>query len=310
MIQEITDNLFLIDTIMVNREKYTSVYLLRGEKGAVVFDSAVSTTVVNIIEGVISAGVDMREIKYLCLSHAHYDHAGGASELIDSLKEGGNSHVKAVCSKTASIYLGRQDILDKLIIAGKDGEGVLSGNMAPIKNDDFMIVQDKDIIDLGDVKIKCIDSPGHAKGHIAFHVPEKDFVFTGDCCGLLCREKDGTCVAVPTMFNPEYTHDVYINTVEKIIDLNVGKVCFAHFGYPENPTEVLKKSIDLAQKIRSIVKEHYDEKISEEYCIKKLEDMIGEVMLSLYHTPKRVRFDLKCFIDANITDIKRSLKKD
>ncbi len=306
MIREITDNLFLIDTIMVNREKYTSVYLLRGENGAVVFDSAISTTVGNILEGILNSGADTMKIKYLCLSHSHYDHAGGASQLVASLRESGNSEIKVVCSKTTSVYLGRQDILDKLILAGKNGEGALSGKMDPIADDDFMVVEDKDVIDLGDVKINCIDTPGHAKGHIAFHVPEKDFIFTGDCCGLLCRKKDGTFVAVPTMFNPEYTHDVYINTVKKIIDMNVGKVGFAHFGVPDDPASVLAKSLELAEEIRTVVKEHFEEKTSEEECIKKLENMVGEVMLSLYHTPKRVRFDLKCFIDANITDLKRS----
>jgi glyoxylase-like metal-dependent hydrolase (beta-lactamase superfamily II) len=305
MAEKITDNLFLIDTIMVNRKKYTSVYLLRTESGAVVFDSAVSTTVGNIIEGIFTAGVDPQEVKYLCLSHAHYDHAGGASQLIEVLHESGNSEVKAVCSKTASIYLGREDILEKLLLAGKNGEGVLSGKMDPIAEKDFRIIEDNDVIDLGDVKINCIDTPGHAKGHIAFHIPAQDFIFTGDCCGLLCREKDGTCVAVPTMFNPEYTHDVYINTVRKIIDLNVGKVGFAHFGLPDDPSAVLSKSIELAEEIRSIVKDHFDERISEEECMKILEDLVGEVMLSLYHTQKRVRFDLKCFIDANMTDLKR-----
>ena len=51
-------------------------------------------------------------------------------------------------------------------------------------------VQDGDTIEIGSVKAQVIETPGHTKGHVSYHIPEEKLVFVGDTlfsvgCGKL-----------------------------------------------------------------------------------------------------------------------------
>ena len=63
---------------------FTSVFLIRTPKGALLFDTA--STEVDIREGVLpwlrSRNVSAEELKYVFVSHAHEDHAGGLAALL------------------------------------------------------------------------------------------------------------------------------------------------------------------------------------------------------------------------------------
>lgn len=96
-------------------------------------------------------------IKYILLTHGHADHTGAIKEL----KEEYN----------VPVYVNLED--RKMM---QDGES-LFGTMWKQTPADREIKQG-DVLTLGNLEIKCIETPGHTPGGMCFLV--KNVVFTGD----------------------------------------------------------------------------------------------------------------------------------
>src|SRR5688572_12246138 len=60
---------------------YVSVWLLTTPQGHILFDSAQEPFVDHVIENIEKTGVNLRDIKYIVLSHGHMDHVGGAERI-------------------------------------------------------------------------------------------------------------------------------------------------------------------------------------------------------------------------------------
>lgn len=75
---------------------WVSIYLLDTKEGLLLIDTAMAQTVYLTLEGVRKLGFDPRDIRWILLSHAHYDHCGGAAEI---------AHYS-----DAEIYLGKEDM--------------------------------------------------------------------------------------------------------------------------------------------------------------------------------------------------------
>lgn len=302
MVEKVNENIYLVDTLFSNRRGDTSVFLLKGEHTAIL-DSGVSVTAENIILGMQEAGVGPEDIAYIGLTHAHYDHAGGAHELLRLLRELGNQNVQVACAKKPSVYLSRADILEKLIDFGRASYGELAGVMEPIAEEDFLILEDGDVMDLGPFSIRAIDTPGHAKGHLVFHAPELDFIFVGDACGIMGRDKDGTPIIVPTSFPPEYSYDIYINTIERIAAMGVSRMGFAHFGILEDPVPALERAVETAETFRRMTADMLAGRCSKEDLVDELDKRFGEAMLSLSYDHDRVRLLFDALVQGNVVDL-------
>lgn len=97
------------------------------------------------------------QVKFILLTHGHLDHVGA----VDSLKE--KYHVP--------VYISGKD---KLLMKGRES---VFGNLWNTNEEDKDI-KDGDVLELGNLKIKCIETPGHTPGGMCFLV--NNVVFTGD----------------------------------------------------------------------------------------------------------------------------------
>lgn len=303
-IEKINENLFQIDTLMSGRAGYTSVFLVRGERAAIL-DAGVSINARTILQAVESAGVALDEIACIAITHAHYDHAGGAHELLRILHEKGNSDVKIACSIKPSIYLSRADICEKLMRSGTATEGDMAGDMLAINKEFFTVLEDGDSIDLGGITIRALATPGHANGHLAFHVPEIDFLYAGDACGLLARSDDGSSTIAPTAFAPEYKHKTYIKTLRMIADFPARLIGFAHFGVVENPADALAHALETTEMTRTMVIEMLEDKRTRDGVLDELEAKFGNHFASLYPDRGRRMLMLKSLIAGHVNELKK-----
>lgn len=64
---------------------FTTVFLIKTEEGAVLFDTATYPTDADeyIVPALKAAGVDANSLAYIVISHSHRDHAGGLARLLE-----------------------------------------------------------------------------------------------------------------------------------------------------------------------------------------------------------------------------------
>ena len=111
------------------------------------------------------------EIKYIILTHAHFDHIYCIDSWVNQTKAEvivGKDEAYALNDSYANCY--------RLFFNTERG---YSGAYLP--------VSENDVLELGDEKIKIIDTPGHTKGGISLLVSDRvfvgDLVFSGNSYG-------------------------------------------------------------------------------------------------------------------------------
>jgi glyoxylase-like metal-dependent hydrolase (beta-lactamase superfamily II) len=94
------------------------------------------------------------KVKYILLTHGHVDHVGGVVDLKRKYN--------------VPFYIHKAD--EEMIMMGTEVFGDL-----PVADG---YIKEGDIITFGNLKVKCIHTPGHTPGGVCFLIEDK--VFTGD----------------------------------------------------------------------------------------------------------------------------------
>ncbi|MEI6636013.1 MAG: MBL fold metallo-hydrolase [Planctomycetota bacterium] len=150
-------------------------YLIDGGSEWAMIDAGAGVDASAMVRGIAAAGVDADRLRHALVSHAHADHAGGAA----ALREQFGLDVHASPEVAAILRSGDEQA------AGVD-IGKAQGSYAP----DYVYratevageLVDGDRVQVGDVTIEAIVTPGHSIGHRAYlvHSPGRRDLFTGD----------------------------------------------------------------------------------------------------------------------------------
>lgn len=152
----------ILKTIKINTllKDYTNCYIIHDQetKETIVIDPA--GDVDNIIEmlDILNA-----RIKYIVLTHCHGDHVGGVNELRN--KKGGTILINRWCKQN----INNQDIMLTEYIG-----------MPPVILNDVRIVDDNDLLHVGETEIEVLATPGHTSGGISLYCREHSMLFSGD----------------------------------------------------------------------------------------------------------------------------------
>lgn len=115
----------------------SSVHLISTEEGLILIDTGHANLLYLVIHSIYSLGFDVKDIKYIIHSHWHIDHTEATRDL-----------AKLCDAKT--------------FIGAKDAE------KARQFFEPDVLLYDGDTVELGGVKIRCIDTPGHTEGCMSF----------------------------------------------------------------------------------------------------------------------------------------------
>ena len=126
-----------------------SAFLIRTSEGAVLLHGGLPETAPLIAASIAKLGVDIRDVKQILHSHAHYDHVGGIAEL------------KRLSG--ASLAVSAPDA--KVMEAG-------GPNMPAVKVD--RIIADGDTVTLGGATLTAHLTPGHTKGCTTWTMTTKE----------------------------------------------------------------------------------------------------------------------------------------
>lgn len=103
------------------------------------------------------------QIKYIIITHCHYDHIGALYELKQY------TNAKILISRIGSEGLNDPNInLSRFL--GKDLQNIEADSR----------VDDGDLIHIGELEFQILDTPGHTKGGICLYCEREKLVFSGD----------------------------------------------------------------------------------------------------------------------------------
>lgn len=221
-IQHLADDLVLIDAHYNGTPGAVSVYLLLGERPALI-ETGPASTVETVREGIVQAGLDPRDLRAAAVTHIHLDHAGAAGTLADRYPD-------------LELYvhpIGAPHLIDpsRLIASARRLYGAaldtLLGEPRPISSDRVHVLKDGDEVRLGSRTLTALNSPGHATHHHAYLDRTSGDLFTGDAAGVALS---GSRYVSPPTPPPELDFAAWRKTLARLRAAHPQRLLLTHFG--------------------------------------------------------------------------------
>lgn len=144
------DNVYFVGVCWV------SAWLIKTAEGAVLIDTLHDPFADLLVDNIRKVGVDPKDIKFVLMTHGHFDHAGGAYKL------------KPL---TNARFVMTQRGWDEAAASVKRNQGT-RGQWTFIPQDG--VAKDGDVISLGGERIVVYETPGHTFGTASYGFPVRD----------------------------------------------------------------------------------------------------------------------------------------
>lgn len=131
-----------------------AAYLIKTRAGAILIDGTMSANVTGIERNIAAAGVKLRDVKYILVSHAHFDHAEGVAALASAT----GARVLAGAADVPAMRTG--------IPPGEVSYGVIRFPPAPTTRP----LRDGQRITLGATTLTAVATPGHTPGCTSYRM--------------------------------------------------------------------------------------------------------------------------------------------
>ena len=195
----------IIDDIFVIGDDYANMFIIKDSAQYIVIDCGAFPEIV--AEEMKKLGINPNEVAAVFLTHTDADHTG-------SLDWFGK----------AKLYMSKEE---EQMINGKKSKSVWIPSNT-ISRTDYTLLEDREIIQTGNIKIEGILAPGHTSGMMAYLVNDQ-YLFSGDILSL----KDGKIAPIPSMFNMDSKQA--LKSMEIIRHIPAVKYIFtSHWGYTDD----------------------------------------------------------------------------
>ncbi len=201
----ITSNVFQVGGQEESHPSDASVYLIISKGIGALVDSGTGLGHSELMENIKKTGIAPGNIKYLFLTHCHYDHTGGA------LKVKKATGCKIVAHKLDAVYIEEGD--NNVTAASWYGTFMDKTSV------DIKVEAGVEEFELGGLSIKFYHAPGHSPGS-----------------GVLTLMSDGSLVLFgqdvhgPLNESLLSSREDYVKSLEFLISLNADILCEGHFG--------------------------------------------------------------------------------
>ena len=229
------------------RPRMDAIHLLVSREGrAALVDTGTTHSLPQTLACLAAQGVAPEAVDWICLTHVHLDHAGGAGAMAQHLP---NARV-AVHPRGARHVVDPAKLWDGTVaVYGAERSQALYGGLVPLPAERVVSVGEGDTLDFGSRRLRVMDTPGHARHHVCYHDVDAAAVFTGDTFGLCYREmrsRDGASqvfvTTTPVHFDPAALHE----SVSRIAALQPEAVYPTHYS---RATDVERLAADLHRQI-------------------------------------------------------------
>ena len=224
-----------IDTLLGGWERMTAGYLVDGDAPLLVETGSQSSVPV-LLEALAELGVSPGELAGVAVTHIHLDHAGGVGDV-------------ARVFPSATVYVhekGARHLVDptRLVDSASRVYGPLLdslyGRLDPTPAERIHVLADGEEIRTGkDHVLTTVDSPGHAKHHLALHDSASGILFAGDAVGVRLPDAGVLRPATPP---PDFDLDQAVNSLHRFAERHPTGLALAHYGLLDDAEPVLMEA--------------------------------------------------------------------
>ncbi len=177
------------------------------------------------------------KLKYIIITHHHYDHSSGAHRL----REATGAQIVVHADEEELLLKPELETGDMEIPEGQKEarEMAKKWRAEAAKAVPDVRVQDGDVLRIGSLHLRCVHAPGHTAGHLCSYLEEDDVLFAGDnVLGV------GTAAIGPP---PHGDMGEYVRSLKKMQSVNAGLLAPGHGPLVQDPNRKLQELIDHRQ---------------------------------------------------------------
>lgn len=273
---KIDGHLYQIDVETAGIKNFIASYILKGKQTAIV-ETGPTSSIPNLLHCLKELSIKPEKVAYVAVSHIHLDHGGGAGTLLKYLPK-----AKVVVHARGAPHLANPE---KLWQQSKEVLGSIAemyGKPEPVPEDRIIAATDGMMLDVGnDVKLKVLETLGHASHHLSYYEQLSEGIFPGDAAGIYLNEIN---VTVPTTPAP-FRLDIALASLGRLISLEPNVLYYSHFGKADGAVEKLhayenqlklwakiaRQGIQNGEDLRTITRRIVDA----DYAVQKAKEYIG-----------------------------------
>ncbi len=273
--------------------RFISSWLLQTGGANILVDPGPAGTIPKLIQAF--AGLHLRRLDWILLTHVHLDHGGGVADLLDVYPG-----ARVICHPRGMEHMANPERLWEVSLRNLGWIAEMYGRPRAVPEE---CLHFRERFETGGVTVECIDTPGHAPHHLAFKVG--GIVFAGEAAGIYLGLDNGFYLrlgAPPGGFH----YPAYRRSLETIAALDASRLCFAHWGCTTDYGEVMKTAIEQADLWMALSMKHagagdgeFEERVMEEL----LERDPGLAKLSAL--PEEIRVRERAVLPVSIAGMKR-----
>lgn len=222
------DGIFAIDAEYL-RAGVAAIHLIVEKGRAAFFDTGCNSSLPNALATLERLGLGADNVDYVIPSHVHLDHAGGAGAMMQAF-----ANARLVVHPRGARHMADPARLVEGTVGvyGREATRRLYGDVLPVDPARIIEATHELEIDLAGRRLLCLDTPGHARHHIAVVDGKTGHIFTGDSFGISYRQLDTGgrqfifLTATPVQFEPEAMHA----SIDLLASYRPHAAYLTHFG--------------------------------------------------------------------------------
>jgi glyoxylase-like metal-dependent hydrolase (beta-lactamase superfamily II) len=194
----------VVDDIFVVKDDFANVFIIQDGAQYIVIDCATSQK--TVAEQMKKLSINPDDVAAVFLTHTDGDHVGPLGLF-----------------GKAKLYMSKEEVL---MINGTKSKFLWIGNS--ISRTDYILLDDRQSVQIGNLKIEGILVPGHTSGMMAYLLNDR-YLFTGDIASL----KDGKIAPIPPFFDMDTEQAAVSREIIRHIPA-AEYIITAHWGYTDD----------------------------------------------------------------------------
>jgi glyoxylase-like metal-dependent hydrolase (beta-lactamase superfamily II) len=231
----VADGVIELDTLLGGWQRVTAGYVIEGD-APVLVETGSQSSVPVLLAQLDALGLGPDDQAGVVVTHIHLDHAGGVGDVARAYPK-------------ATIYVhpkGARHLVDptRLVDSAARVYGPLLdslyGRLDPTPTERIRILEDGDTIQVSTNRsLVAVDSPGHAKHHLALHDTLSGVLFAGDAVGVKLPDAG---VLRPSTPPPDFDLAQALHSLQRFAERRPTALALAHYGLLADPLDVLDEA--------------------------------------------------------------------